>query len=86
MMHRINKDMAMKILVVLIAAALLPAVIAGVTSLVAAGIDSIGEGIRELLKGPFQFSGSSQMQALVKLCLWIVAVMVLAKFILGKRG
>lgn len=75
-----------KALVVLVAAALLPAVISSIAMLTSSAVNSAGQGLHDLVAGPFSLYGSSRMEALLKLCLWLVAIVLMAKFLFARRG
>ncbi len=74
-----------RILILIVAIPLVPLVVAGTASLVTTGIHSVGDGIQSLLK-PFSMSGDAKLEGIIRLCLYLVAITLLARFLFGNIG
>ena len=61
-----------------LAVALVPLIIKGIAALTVRGVHAISRGIESLL-GPLSMTGDARMEGLIELCLYLVAIVLLAK-------
>ena len=74
-----------RIIIIILAVAFLPLIISGTASFVSGGIHSASEGIHSLLR-PLSTSGDQKLEAVIRLCLYLVALTLLARVIFGRKG
>jgi hypothetical protein len=80
-MARWLHPLVLKIVIALIALAFLPSLINFVAEVTVHSINVITEGIT----APFSLRGDPKIEGLIKLCLYLIAITLLAKFILNLR-
>jgi hypothetical protein len=74
----------LRIIIIILAIAFLPLMVSGTASLVTGGIHSVSEGIHSLLR-PLSMSGDAKLEGVIRLCLYLIVIMLLARFMLGGR-
>ena len=74
-----------RIIAIILAVALVPLIVSGTASLVADVIQSAGEGIHSLFT-PFAMSGEARLQGIIRLCLYLISITLLIRFLFGKKG
>ena len=73
-----------RIIIVVLAMAVLPLVVNGVAHLTTQAVEAVGRGVQGLL-APLSDHGSDRIEGVIKLCLYLVAVVFLAKFLFRAR-
>ncbi len=73
-----------RIVIVVLAVAVLPLVVNGVAHLTTQAVEAVGRGVQGLL-APLSAQGSGRIEGVIKLCLYLVAVVFLAKFLFRAR-
>lgn len=71
-----------RIVIVLLAIGLVPLIVSGVSSLVVAGIEGAADSIQSLFE-PLGRSGNSRLKGLIDLGLYLIAITILAKVLVG---
>ena len=76
-----------RIIIIILVIAFLPILINLVSQLAVQGINAASQGIKGLFD-PFSMSGDAKLGGVIKLCLYLVAITFLVRFLLGmqKRG
>ena len=74
-----------RFIVIGLAIALLPLIVGGTASLVSQAVNGISEGVQSLIS-PFSMSGEARLEGIIRLCLYLIAVTLLARFLVRKRG
>ena len=74
-----------RIIVIILAVAFLPLLVSVVAHLIAEGVNSVGAGIQGLL-APFSMSGQARLEGAIRLCLYLVAALLLIKYVITARG
>ena len=72
-------------IVVVLAIAFLPLVVNGVAHFATEAVNSAGTGIKNLL-APLRYSGSAKVEGVIRLCLYLIAVVLIIRFLSGRRG
>ena len=67
-----------RIIVIGFALAFIPLIVKGIAALTVRGVHAISRGIESLL-GPLSMTGDARMEGLIELCLYLVAIVLLAK-------
>ena len=75
-----------RIIIVILAIALLPFVVNGVAHLVTTGVNTAGEEIYRVGVEPFSRTGSARTEGVIRLCLYLIAGTLIIKYLLGRRG
>jgi len=75
-----------RIIVVIAAIAIIPLLVNGTATLVSHGVNGVSRIVHQTIVAPFSMSGSMRMEALIRLCLYLVAVLLVAKFVFARRG
>ena len=73
-----------RIIAIILAVALVPIMVSGTASLVADAIQSAGEGIHSLFT-PFSMSGEARLQGVIRLCLYLISITLLIRFLLRTK-
>jgi hypothetical protein len=71
-----------RLIIILLAIAFVPMIVAGTASLVTQGITSVGHSISSLLS-PLSMSGSARIEGIIRLCLYLVSILILVRFLFG---
>ena len=74
-----------RIIIVLLAVALVPPIVAGTAGLIMHGIDIASQGIHSLFE-PLHASGEAKVRGILELCLYLVVITVLFRVLLGGSG
>ena len=74
-----------RIIIVLLAIALIPIIVQGTTNLISSGIEVLSQDLNELFK-PLSKSGEKRFIGIIRLCLYLISITLLARFLLGRRG
>ena len=75
----------LRLIVIILAVAFVPILVSGTASLVTSAIHSVGDGVFSLFE-PFSRSGNARLEGIVKLCLYLVVITLIARFLFGRRG
>lgn len=75
-----------RVIIVLVALALGPLLIHGVTELTVGAIDGISNTVNHVLVGPFHSRGSARLSGLIKLCLTLVFILLVWKVVFSQKG
>ena len=67
-------------LLIIVAIALLPTIVSGTASLITSGIHGIGESIHSILR-PLSMRGEAKLKGIIELCLYLVSITILIKFL-----
>ena len=73
-----------RIIVIILAIAFVPMIFSGVASLVTAGVHGVSHNIDSMLR-PLSMSGDDKLEGLIRLCLYLVAITLLARFLFKGR-
>jgi len=73
-----------RIIIVLLAVAFVPPIVAGTAGLIMDGIHIVSQGIHSLFE-PLTASGEAKLEGILTLCLYLIAIMFLFRFLLGGR-
>jgi len=73
-----------RIVILILAMILLPVLVNGVAHLTTQAIDAAGNGVQNLLS-PLSGGGGNRTKGIIKLCLYLIAVTLLVKFLLRGR-
>ena len=76
---------AWRLIVILLAIAVLPMIISGIALFVSNSVQAIVESIRNIF-GSFSIYGNDGLYSVIQLCLWLLAIIFLIKFFFKKRG
>jgi hypothetical protein len=68
------------IIVVGLALAFVPLIVKGIAALTVRGVNAVSHEIESLL-GPLSMTGDPRMQGLIELCLYLVAIVYIGKFL-----
>lgn len=71
-------------IIIILAIAFVPMIVAGVASLVTAGIHVVGQNVHSLLR-PLSMSGDARLEGIIRLCLYLVAITLLARVLFRGR-
>ena len=74
-----------RIIITILAIAFIPLIVTGTAALVTSGIHSIGESVHALLR-PLSMSGDARLDGVIRLCLYLIAITLLARILFGRRG
>ena len=73
------------IIVVGLALAFVPLIVKGIAALTVRGVNAVSHEIESLL-GPLSMTGDARMEGLIELCLYLVAIVLLAKVFSRSRA
>jgi len=71
-----------RIMIMILAIAFIPVVVSGTAALVTSVIQGIGHSIHSLLR-PLSMSGDARLEGAIRLCLYLVAITLICRFIVG---
>ena len=71
-----------RLIIIILAVAFVPLVVEGTAKLVVQSINSFTKAIHDLLV-PFSQTGEARLQGLIRLCLYLISITFLVKFLLG---
>lgn len=71
-------------IIIILAMAFIPIIISGTAALVTSGIHGVTQGIHSLLS-PFSMTGDERLEGLLRLCLYLITITLLARFLFGRR-
>ena len=74
----------LRLIIIILAVAFVPIIVSGTASLITSAIHSVGGGIFSLFE-PFSRSGDARLEGIIKLCLYLVAITLIARFLFGRR-
>ena len=69
-----------RIIVILLAVAFLPVIVSGTANLISGAIQSTGQVIQGLF-APFSMRGDAKLEGVIRLCLYLIAIMLLGRVI-----
>jgi hypothetical protein len=72
-----------RLIIVVLAVALMPVIVSGTATLIANGIQAVGQGIHSLFK-PLSMSGDARLEGLIRLCLYLISITLLVRFLFGR--
>lgn len=73
-----------KVILVILAFAFLPLVVAGTASLVSSAIYGVAGTFQGLLS-PFSMSGGARLEGIIRLCLFLISITFLVQVLFGKK-
>ena len=73
-----------RIVIIILAIALIPIIVNGTASLVTSGINEVSQSIHCLLR-PFSMRGGARMEGIIRLCLYVIAITLLVRFLFGRK-
>ena len=73
-----------RIVIVILAIAFIPLIVNGTASLITIGINEVSQNIQSLLR-PFSMRGGARMEGIIRLCLYVIAITLLARFLFERR-
>ena len=73
-----------RLIVIILAIAFLPLMVNGIATLVTEAINAAVHGIQNLLS-PFSMSGHRKVEGVIRLCLYLVGVTMLVRFLMRRR-
>jgi K+-transporting ATPase A subunit len=71
-------------IIIILAVAFIPLIISGTAALVTSGIHGISQLIQSLIS-PFSETGDAKLQGLIRLALYLIAITLLVRFLIGRR-
>jgi hypothetical protein len=74
-----------RIIIVLVAIALIPIIVQGTTNLISNVIEIFSQNIHDLFE-PLSKSGEKRLLGIIRLCLYLISITLLARFLLGRTG
>lgn len=74
-----------RIIIIILAVAFIPIIISGTASLISSGIHGVGQSIHSLLR-PLSQPGDARLEGIIRLCLYLISITLLARFLFGRRG
>ena len=76
-----------RVIIIILAVAFIPLIVNGTASLVTIGINEVSQGIHSVLR-PFSMRGGAKMEGIIRLCLYIISITLLIRFLFGstKKG
>ena len=80
------KQLLMIVGIIVISTMFLPVLIDWATNLLTHGINEAGSLIQQVFNGAFSTRGTARIEGLVRLALWLAAILALAKLIFRRRG
>jgi hypothetical protein len=73
-----------RIVIVILAVAFIPIIVNGTASLVTGGINEVSQSIHSLLR-PFSMRGGARMEGIIRLCLYVIAITLLVRFLFERK-
>ena len=67
-------------IVVILSVAFVPLIVTGISALTMRGVKAVSQGVESLI-GPLSMTGDPRMQGLIELCLYLVAIVYIGKFL-----
>ena len=74
-----------RIIIIILAVAFVPMIVAGTASLIASGIQGVTVAVGNLFK-PFSLTGQARLEGLIRLCLYLVIITIIFRVLLGNGG
>ena len=74
-----------RLIILILAIAFVPLIISGTASLISSGIHSAQEAIHTLII-PLSEPGEERLKGIIRLCLYLIAITLLARVLFGRRG
>ena len=74
-----------RIIIILVALAFLPVLVHLVTQFSMLAINAASQELQNLFR-PLLMSGGSRLEGTIRLCLYLIAIILLGKFLIGPRG
>jgi hypothetical protein len=78
-----NKQWFWRIVIIVLAVAFVPIFVSGVSAILENIIQSIGNGVHEVLR-PFSQSGTVRLRGIIQFCLYLISIGLLARIIIRK--
>ena len=75
----------LRTIIIILAIALLPIIVSGAASLIMSGIHGVGESIHSILS-PLSMRGEAKLKGIIELCLYLVSITILIRFLFGGRS
>jgi hypothetical protein len=79
------KDWIWRIVIIILALAIVPPIINGTASIVISGIATISKTVHSFI-GTVSGSGDARLESLIKLCLYLISITILIRFLFNKKG
>lgn len=73
-----------RIIIIILAVAFVPIIVSGISMLITNAIHSVGDGVTNLFR-PFSQSGNAKLEGIIQLCLYLISIGLLARFIIPKK-
>jgi hypothetical protein len=77
------KPWMIRLIVIILAIALVPLIVSGVSALIVDAIHGISHGINSLF-APLSKTGEPRLEGLIRLCLYLITITLLVRFLLGR--
>jgi hypothetical protein len=74
----------LRTIVIILAIAFLPIIVSGAASLITSGIHCVGESIHSILR-PLSMRGEAKLKGIIELCLYLVSITILIRFLFGNN-
>jgi len=74
-----------RIIIIVVAVAFVPLIVSGTAALITKGIYGVSQGIHTMLE-PLSGSGDARLEGVIRLCLYLIVITLLARFLFGGRG
>jgi hypothetical protein len=78
------KDWIWRIVLILLALAIVPPIINGTAAIVISGIAAISKTVHSFI-GTVSGSGDARVESLIKLCLYLISITILIKFLFKRK-
>ena len=74
-----------RLVFIILAIAFLPIIVSGTATLVTKAVEGAGETINSLMR-PLSMRGDARLEGLIRLCLYLISITLLIRFLFGRRG
>ena len=74
-----------RLVVIILAVAFLPIIVSGTATMVTKAVEGVGETINSLIR-PLSMRGDARLEGLIRLCLYLISITLLIRFLFGRRG
>jgi hypothetical protein len=73
-----------RIIIIILSVAFVPLIVSWTVSLVTSAIHSASEGVHSLFR-PLSQHGDAKLEGVIRLCLYLIAITLLARFVFSKK-
>jgi hypothetical protein len=73
-----------RMVIIILAIAFVPIIVSSTASLITSGIHEVGESIHSILR-PLSMRGEAKLKGIIELCLYLVSVTILIRFLFGNN-